>query len=158
MNLTQKIAVAAGALTLAATGAAAALESPEAATSGLANAATHTGFAVPVGAQTQDEVVDETTTTTTDDEATDEADAEDSAEDNHGAAVSAVAQSDFETGREHGAAVSEVARSDAGKPATGDDDELDDEDESGDEAPESGDDAGDDDEETGAESSAPTTP
>lgn len=109
MQLTRKIAIAAGALTLGATGVAAAVTTPDEAEPGLTTASEKAGFEVPVGpeaAETGDDVteVDEV-----------EVEAEGTGPvDNHGAAVSAVAQSDFETGREHGEAVSEIARTNGG--------------------------------------------
>jgi hypothetical protein len=128
--LTKKIAITAGALTLTATGIAAAA-SPEAATDGLAKAAEQVGVELPAtkdahpGAQNDNEAKD------TDDEATDadatEVEAPKTAADagaegtgpvdNHGAEVSAVAHTELPTGRQHGEAVSEVARQNHGADA-----------------------------------------
>jgi ABC-type glycerol-3-phosphate transport system substrate-binding protein len=123
VHLTKKIAVAAGALTLAATGIAAAAGSPpEAADDGLSTAEAQVGVELPAskdahpGApEVQDDAADEVEV-----EQTDEVEVEAEAEgvgpvDNHGAEVSAVAKSDATTGRAHGEAVSEVARQGHGK-------------------------------------------
>lgn len=101
MNLTTKIAVAAGALTLTAGGIAAAVTTPEAAEPGLTTAEEHVGVDLPVGPEAGETPEDEET----------EAGAP---EGTHGAEVSAVAQSEFETGREHGEAVSTVAQDNHG--------------------------------------------
>ena len=144
MQLTQKIAVAAGALTLAATGIAAASDAPpEAADQGLTTASEQVGVELPAN---DDHAVAEDTDATDDAaDAADEADdaADDAAEadegigpvDNHGAEVSAVAQTEFATGREHGEAVSEVARQDHGPEAASTAGESDDEGDAGTEAP-----------------------
>jgi hypothetical protein len=121
VNLTQKIAVAAGALTLTATGIAAASSPPETADKGLTTAEGHVDFELPVaGANAEDsDAIEETEETEeTEVEAPEEA-TEDTAVEGvpggeHGAVVSAVAHTDFPTGREHGEAVSTVARGDHG--------------------------------------------
>jgi hypothetical protein len=124
VHLTHKIAVAAGALTLAATGIAGATDSPpDAADQGLTTASEHVGVELPA---TKDAHPDGSSVEQDDDATTDEsADAtEDESDDegtgpvdNHGAEVSAVAQSDETTGRAHGEAVSEVARAGHGEDA-----------------------------------------
>ena len=142
MNLTQKIAIAAGALTLTATGIAAA-GSPEAADTGLTTAEEQVGVELPAtkDAPAAPEADDtEASDATAETEAV-EADAGVGPVDNHGAEVSAVAHTEFATGREHGEAVSAVARDNHGaeqkveseKTTTDDDaaDEADDADEAG---------------------------
>ena len=110
MNLAKKIAAAAGALTLGATGIAAAAGPPPAAHDGLTNASEHVGVEVPASKHAH---------AGADGHADDASDPDEGPEldreggglhDNHGAEVSAVAKSDATTGREHGMAVSEVAR------------------------------------------------
>jgi hypothetical protein len=140
MQLTRKIAIAAGALTLGATGVAAAVTTPDEAEPGLTTASEKAGFEVPVGAEA-DPAGDEVTEVETEDAEADEVEAEGTGPvDNHGAEVSAVAKSDFETGREHGEAVSAIARTNgggAGATASADDDgddEIEDEDAEADEA------------------------
>lgn len=135
MTLAKKIAAAAGALTLAATGIAAAGSPPEAADTGLTNAEERTGKELPVaGANAPDHVegpeapgddVDG------DDPVVDEVvgvegEGGNGPVDNHGAVVSAVAQTEHSSGREHGAAVSAVAREGHGPAAaeTGGDDDA----------------------------------
>jgi hypothetical protein len=146
MQLTRKIAIAAGALTLGATGVAAAVTTPDEAEPGLTTASEKAGFEVPVGAEA-DPAGDEVTEVETEDAEADEVEAEGTGPvDNHGAEVSAVAKSDFETGREHGEAVSAIARTNGGGAAAtsaddGDDDEIEDEDAEADDAAEAGEDA-----------------
>ncbi len=106
MNLTQKIAAAAGALTLGAAGVAAA------ATSDTADSGTKVPEQVTVEQSDTHGAPDGADDSTTEDgTGTAEATGDEGTGpvDNHGAAVSAVAHSDFATGREHGAAVSAVA-------------------------------------------------
>lgn len=150
MNLAQKIAAAVGALTLTATGIAAAGSPPEAADKGLSRAEENVDFDLPVAganAQGDDEVVEDDADEVEDDlETTDDTDADDELTDddatgdvsedggpvdNHGAEVSAVAQTEFPTGREHGEAVSAVARGEH-SPQAEDDTEDDTEDEADD--------------------------
>lgn len=119
LHLTQKIAVAAGALTLAAGGVAAAVTPPEAADAGLTTAEEQVGVDLPAskdahpGAPTEDTSdseaeVEETTEL-------EEPEVEGTGPvDNHGAVVSVVAQDDSTSGREHGEAVSAVARDNHG--------------------------------------------
>jgi hypothetical protein len=112
VNLTQKIAVAAGALTLTATGIAAAGSPPEAADSGLTTAEEQVGVELPATKDAHPGAPDAPGTT---EEA--EIEVEDAGlgpVDNHGAEVSVVAQSDATAGREHGEAVSAVARDNHG--------------------------------------------
>lgn len=117
MDLTKKIAAAAGALTLGVAGVAAAATTPDAADAGLTKASDNVGIELPAshdshpGAEAGEgpELTDDTTTGDT----TPEVEAG-GPEDNHGAVVSAVAQSEFETGREHGEAVSAAARDNHG--------------------------------------------
>jgi hypothetical protein len=138
MQLTRKIAITAGALTLGATGVAAAVTTPDQAAEGLGTASDKAGFEVPVGADA-DVSGDEVTEIEAEEV---EVDAEGEGigpVDNHGAAVSAVAQSDFESGREHGEAVSEIARTNGGGEVTAEAAEGDDEDEGDAEAEDDGD-------------------
>lgn len=118
MKPTQKIAIAAGALTLAATGIAAAADPPDAADDGLTKASEQVGVELPATQDshppvTADELDDDAVESEVEDDA-DELEAEGEGggpEGNHGAEVSAVAKvNDPETGNEHGIAVSEVAR------------------------------------------------
>lgn len=126
MTLVKKIAAAAGALTLAATGIAAAASPPEAADKGLTTAEEQTGKDLPVaGATTPDTDVEEPELEDTEVEAVEGDEGEAGGPvDNHGAMVSAVAHTEFETGREHGAAVSEAARQGNGKSDDGDEVEV----------------------------------
>lgn len=136
MDLTKKIAVAAGALTLGVAGVAAAATTPDAADAGLTKASENVGVELPASQDAHpgadagqgDTSVDDTAT---DDTTTDVEDEAGGPEDNHGAIVSAVAQSDFETGREHGEAVSAAARDNHGAEvsdeSSGEDEELGDE-------------------------------
>jgi hypothetical protein len=153
MQLTRKIAIAAGALTLGATGVAAAVTTPDEAEPGLTTASEKAGFEVPVGPEA--EAGDEVTEVEAEDVESDDVEAEGEGTgpvDNHGAAVSAVAKSDFDSGREHGEAVSAIARTNGGGDAAtaSDADDEGDEDEGGeelddaaaDEAEVEGDDAG----------------
>ena len=118
MHLTRKIAIAAGAATLTVTGIAAAGSPPEAAEDGLTTAEEQVGVELPAskaahpGRQNEDAQDAEVT----DAEATEvEAEAEGTGPvDNHGAIVSAVAHTEFPTGREHGEAVSAAARQNHG--------------------------------------------
>ena len=114
MKLAKKIAATAGALTLGATGIAAAAGPPPAADEGLTRASDQVGVELPASKDahpTADDHASEAPEPDADDEATDELDDEGAGPvDNHGAEVSAVAKSDATTGREHGMAVSEVAR------------------------------------------------
>lgn len=136
--LTKKIALTAGALTLAAGGVAAAAGSPpEAAERGLSVAEAHAGKDLPARPvevaddldqldEVEDPVLDEAEgTEETDDldEDAEEAPVEEGVEDDeasgppegtHGAKVSAVARSDEHQGRQHGAAVSAAARDNHG--------------------------------------------
>lgn len=126
MTLVKKIAAAAGALTLAATGIAAAASPPEAADKGLTTAEEQTGKDLPVaGAAAPDTEVEEpeVEVVEVEDDETNEGEAGGPV-DNHGAIVSAVAHTEFETGREHGAAVSEVARQGHGPSDEGDEVEV----------------------------------
>lgn len=140
MHLSKRIAIAAGALTLGATGIAAAAGSPsDAADDGLTKASAQVGIELPASKDShpgaddhagasdpEDDAVE-----TEDDAAETEADADDTEDrtedagegtgpvDNHGAEVSAVATSDETTGRDHGMAVSEVARQGNGQGPSG---------------------------------------
>jgi hypothetical protein len=112
VNLTQKIAAAAGALTLTATGIAAAGSPPDAADKGLTTAEEHVSVELPATKDAHPGAPEPAGTTE---------DAEIEAEvaglgpvDNHGAEVSVVAQSDATTGREHGEDVSTAARQNHG--------------------------------------------
>lgn len=134
MQLTQKIAIAAGALTLAAGGVAAAAGSPSVeADKGLTTAEEQVGVELPATKDAHPGEVEETDTEveTPETESTEvEVDDEGTGPvDNHGAEVSAAATSDETTGREHGEAVSAVARDNAGTAhVTGEDSDDDDED------------------------------
>lgn len=127
MPLVKKVAVAAGALTLAATGIAAA--APDDADKGLTIAEEQTGEDLPVaGAHGPETDLEEPEVEDGADVEIDDRDAAGDGEhgdgkpmDNHGAIVSAVAQTELGTGREHGAAVSEVARQNGGAAAAGPD-------------------------------------
>ena len=154
MDLTKKIAAAAGALTLGVAGVAAAATTPDAADAGLSKASENVGVELPASHDAQSTADDSTAEDTTADDVTAEVEDEtEGPEDNHGAIVSGVAQTEFETGREHGEAVSAAARDNHGAEVSGDesdedeleaedDDELEDEStETGDEAEEHGDDA-----------------
>lgn len=113
MSLTKKIGIAAGALTLTATGIAAAGSPPEAAEDGLTRAEEQVGVELPAtkdahpGGQSEDADVAEVESPEAESEGTGPVD-------NHGAEVSAVAHTEFPTGREHGEAVSEAARQNHG--------------------------------------------
>jgi hypothetical protein len=117
--LTKKIALAAGALTLSAGGVAAAAGSPpDEAEKGLATAEARVGTDLPATEDAHpgapeagaiDELEDEAKPSDTDAAPP---------VDTHGAAVSAVAQSDEHERREHGEAVSTVARSNVGEGAS----------------------------------------
>ncbi len=118
MHLSKKIITAAGAITLTATGIAAAASPPEAADKGLDTAEEQVGVELPAtkdahpGAQDPQGEAAET-------EAVEAPETEAEGEglgpvDNHGAEVSAVAQTEFPTGREHGEAVSAAARDNHG--------------------------------------------
>jgi len=118
-----KIAIAAGAATLTVTGIAAAGSPPEAAEDGLTTAEEQVGVELPAskaahpGRQNEDTKDAEVTDAEVSDaEATEvEAEAEGTGPvDNHGAIVSAVAHTEFPTGREHGEAVSAAARQNHG--------------------------------------------
>lgn len=131
MQLTKRIAIAAGALTLGTAGIAAAAGTPDAADDGLTKASAQVGIELPASQDshpTADEHADdsdlEDEAVETEDEVTDEDDAGEDVEgtgpiDNHGAEVSAVAQSDETEGRDHGIAVSEVARQGHGQGPAG---------------------------------------
>lgn len=130
MNLSQKIAVAAGALTLGATGIAAAAATPDAADAGLTKASDQVGVELPASQGSHpgaDEHADDAADQSTEVESTEDDEADDvegqqegtGPVDNHGAEVSAVAQSDDATGRDHGIAVSEVARQGHGEGPSG---------------------------------------
>lgn len=129
--LTKKIAIAAGALTLAAGGVAAAAGSPpEQADDGLTTAEAKVGVELPASKDAhpgglEEEALDEATDEAeeaeasegaelTDDDGTTEDLTEGGPTDNHGAEVSAVARSDEHEGRAHGEAVSAVARDNHG--------------------------------------------
>jgi len=128
VHLTKKIALAAGALTLAAGGVASAIGAPpEAADEGLTTAEEGAGFELPAsGNAEQDDVeteapadeIEDDTDEVTDDAATEgaeeEVEGDGGPEGNHGAMVSAAAQSDEYEGRAHGEHVSSVARQDHG--------------------------------------------
>ena len=151
MNLTQKIAIAAGALTLTATGIAAAGSPPEAADTGLSTAEEQVGVELPATKDAHPGAPDADDAATTEDS---EIEAEDSGVgpvDNHGAEVSAVAHTEFATGREHGEAVSTFARDNHGaeqQSATEQTTLDDDADDAGDDANDAAD-AADDADETG---------
>jgi len=144
--LTKKIALAAGALTLAAGGVAAAAGSPpEEAETGLTIAEAQVGTDLPAsqdahpGGPEDVEAEDIEAEELEVEEAEVEEDGEGGPTDNHGAVVSAVAQSDEHEGREHGEAVSTAARANHGAEASaaasageGDDDTDDEADEDGD--------------------------
>jgi hypothetical protein len=134
MQLTKRIAIAAGALTLGTAGIAAAAGAPsDHADEGLTKASAQVGIELPASrdshpeaddhADDPDDLEDETVEVA--DELEDEVEAEDDLEegtgpvDNHGAEVSAVATSDETEGRDHGIAVSEVARQGHGKGPAG---------------------------------------
>lgn len=113
MNLTQKIAAAAGALTLGAAGiAAAGAATPDAADPGLTKASEQVGVELPASHDSHPEAdaADTTDAANTPDQGTGPVD-------NHGADVSAVAKSDATEGRAHGEAVSTVARDNHGAEA-----------------------------------------
>jgi hypothetical protein len=138
VNLVQKIAAAAGALTLTATGIAAAASSPDAADTGLTRAEEHVDVDLPVAGATAradhaddganddaEDLADDDATEDATDDARDDTSADGSGPtDTHGAEVSAVAQTEFATGREHGEAVSTVARGDHGPDAGGTEDDA----------------------------------
>ena len=109
MSLTQKIAIAAGALTLGVAGVAAASTTPsttpDVADTGLTKAS-------EVVVEQSADHGDATSADEGTDESSDDVDVESA--DNHGADVSAVAQTEFDSGREHGEAVSEVAKDNHG--------------------------------------------
>jgi hypothetical protein len=145
MSIARKIAIAAGAATLAAGGVAGAMDTPDAAEDGLTRAEENVGQELPASKDSHPTKDQHPGTALAEDEGEDdeleepeEAPAEDEGEeggpvDNHGAAVSAVAKA-TPSGPGKGAIVSEVARSDAGKKAhpdkggkPADDDEGDDE-------------------------------
>ena len=144
MSIARKIAIAAGAATLAAGGVAGAVVMPDAAGDGLSNAEEKVGQELPASKDShptkdqhpgkpfaEDAVVEG-------DELEEEAPSEEEGEDeggpkdNHGAAVSAVAKA-TPSGPGKGAIVSEVARSDAGKKAHAERGEKPADDEDGDE-------------------------
>ena len=146
MSIARKIAIAAGAATLAAGGVAGAVVTPDAAEDGLTKAEQNVGQELPASkgshptkdqhpgtALAEDEVVEDEVEEPEEAPSEDEGE-EGEAKDNHGAAVSAVAKA-TESGPGKGAIVSEVARSDAGKKAHPDkggkpaDDDEDDDDE-----------------------------
>ena len=107
----QKIAAAAGAITLGAAGVAAA-GTPDAADDGLTKASEQVGVELPASHDSHP-VADDASDEGTDVDAPDDESTDDEGTgpvDNHGAEVSVVAQSDETTGRDHGMAVSEVAR------------------------------------------------
>jgi hypothetical protein len=121
VQLTQKIAIAAGALTLAAGGVAAAAGSPSVeADKGLTSAEEQVGVELPTSEDAPEVTEADTETEAPETESTEvESELDDEGVgpvDNHGAEVSAVATSDETTGREHGEAVSAVARDNAGAP------------------------------------------
>jgi hypothetical protein len=122
MRITPKIAIAAGAVTLGAAGIAGAVTAPEAAEPGLSKAAEQVGVELPAsrdahpGADPSTDASTEVEETEEVEEA-DDVEEQDAHEDNHGAAVSAVAQTDHGSGREHGEAVSTAARENHGAEA-----------------------------------------
>jgi hypothetical protein len=125
VNLTQKIAIAAGALTLGAAGVAAAA-TPDAADTGVTKASEQVEIEVPANEDSHS-AVEADDLETSNDEATDVEETEDEGVgpvDNHGAEVSAVAQSDDTEGREHGEAVSAVAQDNHGAEVEGTHDET----------------------------------
>lgn len=115
MHLSKKIITAAGAITLTATGIAAAASPPEAADQGLTTAEEQVGVQLPASKDShpgaQDAQGNGAPEVETDAEA---AEAGQGPVDNHGAEVSVVAQTEFPTGREHGEAVSTAARDNHG--------------------------------------------
>lgn len=113
MRLTKKIITAAGAITLTATGIAAAGSPPEAADTGLDTAEEQVGVELPASKDAHPGAQDsqESEAAETEVEA---AEAGQGPVDNHGADVSAVAHTEFPTGREHGEAVSTAARDNHG--------------------------------------------
>jgi hypothetical protein len=131
MQLTKRIAIAAGALTLGTAGIAAAAGTPDAADDGLTKASAQVGIELPASQDSHpvaDDQADESDVeddaVESEDEVKDETDADAEDEglgpvDNHGAEVSAVATSDETTGRDHGIAVSEVARQGHGQGPAG---------------------------------------
>jgi hypothetical protein len=128
MQLTKRIAIAAGALTLGTAGIAAAAGTPDAADDGLTKASEQVGIELPASQDSHpvaDDQADESDVEddAVEDEVKDETAAEDDEGigpvDNHGAEVSAVATSDETTGRDHGIAVSEVARQGHGQGPAG---------------------------------------
>ena len=122
MDLTKKIAAAAGALTLGVAGVAAAgAVTPDAAEPGLTKASENVGIELPASHDSHPDAEAGEDDTTADDTTTDVEDEAGAPEDNHGAIVSAVAHSEFETGREHGEAVSAAARDNHGAEVSGDD-------------------------------------
>ena len=123
MHLTRKIAIATGALTLTATGIAAAGSAPDAAENGLTKAEEQVGVELPAAKSAHPGTPHEKAEA--DDDESDapeetEAEAESSeakgtgSADNHGAMVSAVAHTELATGREHGEAVSAAAHQNHG--------------------------------------------
>lgn len=117
---TPKIVAIAASVVLAGGAAAAAVGSPpEAADKGLETAETNSGQDVPMAPEAvptpQDDATDDVEEVEAEELETEEVEGTGPV-DNHGAAVSVVAQDDSTVGREHGEAVSTVAKSDAGKP------------------------------------------
>lgn len=145
MLLVKKVALAAGALTLAAAGIAAASPSEDA-DKGLSTAEGRTGKELPVAGEGAPDTEAEAPVADGDEPEDDTTDGGEGGkpDDNHGAVVSAVAQTEFETGREHGKAVSEVARQGHGRPdaETGAHGSDDDEDAAADDADDADDAAG----------------
>ena len=115
MRLTKKIITAAGAITLTATGIAAAGSPPEAADTGLDTAEEQVGVELPASKEAHPGGQDSQESDAPETEAEVEvAEAGQGPVDNHGAEVSAVAHTEFPTGREHGEAVSAAARDNHG--------------------------------------------
>ena len=112
MRLTKKIITAAGAITLTATGIAAAGSPPEAADTGLDTAEEQVGVELPASKEAHPGGQGSQESAT--DAEVEAAEAGQGPVDNHGAEVSVVAQTEFPTGREHGEAVSTAARDNHG--------------------------------------------
>lgn len=117
MHLTKRIAITAGALTLTATGIAAAGSAPDEPDETITTSAVEADDLTDTDAETTKVEDDAEETEEQETEATDAEDAGQGPVDNHGAVVSAVAQTEFPTGREHGEAVSAAARDNHGAEA-----------------------------------------
>lgn len=114
MRLTKKIITAAGAITLTATGIAAAGSPPEAADQGLDMAEEQVGVELPASKDSHPGAQNEQDSEAPETEDVEAEEAGQGPVDNHGAAVSAVAHTEFPTGREHGEAVSAAAQDNHG--------------------------------------------